>query len=420
MKYLICIVLLAGGFLGMLGLAELEEEPETARAVSRKLAVSVMEAGPEDVAVTLTGYGEAAVLESAVVSAETQGTLAYLNPRLKPGEILPKGELLFRVDDSRYQAKQKALEAVVSRLENRIREMAAGHGIDKKRLAIAEKNQTLARAEFKRLKGLFQKNVGSRSGMDRAEQALNTARDQVAEFSQAVTTHPQALAQVRAELAEARANLSEARLDVARCRVYAPFDGRVESVSAKQGEYMTQGRAVAELADDTVLEIPVALDSREANQWLEFEKGAADRAWFSSLTPVACRIYPTDYNGPGFHTGSLHRVVRFNPACRTLVVAVRLDAGIASSPLVGGMFCRVEIPGRTLKQVVRLPESALGGNKYLCLSRKGKLKKVPMEVVRIEGPDAFIRAALDPGDRVIVTPLENPVEDSELIHIPNN
>ena len=177
---------------------------------------------------------------------------------------------------------------------------------------------------------------------------------------------------------------------------------------------------MAELADDTVLEIPVALDSREANQWLQFEKGLADRAWFNRLKPMDCRIYPTDYDGAVFHTGRLHRVVRFNPAARTLVVAVRLDAGNTSSPLVGGMFCRVEIPGRTLKQVVRLPESTLGGAQHLYLSRQGKLKKVPIEVVRMEGADTFVRAALDPGDRVIVTPLENPVEDSELIHIPNN
>ena len=64
-------------------------------------------------------------------------------------------------------------------------------------------------------------------------------------------------------------------------------------------------------------------------------------------------------------------MVAFDPKTRTLTAAVRVSAKNALSgdglPLVEGMFCRVEIPGRILEQVVRLPRWAVSyeGNAYV-------------------------------------------------------
>lgn len=304
--------------------------PEKSAPVSQALAVSVVEVQPEDVPVTLTGYGEVAVLNTVALSAEVAGTLVYVNPKLEPGELLSKGEVVFRIDNVRYTTAAAALAAVVSRLENRICELEIRHGINQERLAIARKNRELAGTEFSRLETLFHKHrVGSRSDLDRAEQVLNTSRDLAARLSQVVRFNPGT-----------------------RTLVLAVRVGPEPAGPGQAGE----GRA-----------------------------------------------------GPGQGTGL---------------------------PLVEGMFCRVEIPGRTMEKVFRLPGPAVGFDKQVCVSDNGRLKTVPVEVIRVQGDETFVRArvspdgrgagtspddrrtGLNPGDRVIVTPLANPVDNTALIHIP--
>ena len=112
------------------------------------------------------------------------------------------------------------------------------------------------------------------------------------------------------------------------------------------------------------------------------------------------------------------RVVKFDQQTRTMTVAVRVHAKDAFStdgqtlPLVEGMFCSIEIPGKTMKNVIRLPRSAVSFENTVYLSSENRLKTVPVEVVREEGKDAFISEGIKQGDLVIITRLIDPLENS--------
>ena len=119
----------------------------------------------------------------------------------------------------------------------------------------------------------------------------------------------------------------------------------------------------------------------------------------------------------------VNRVSLFDEKTRTVKVVLRIDssqfsANSTSFPLVAGMFCRVEIPGRSLQQVVELPRWAVSFENTVYVIRDRRLETTPVGVVRVQNNKAYISEGLEPGDMVITTRLVNPLERS-LVQISN-
>ncbi len=200
------------------------------------------------------------------------------------------------------------------------------------------------------------------------------------------------------------------------------FTGRIKSVNIEKGQYVTPGQPVITLADDATLEIRVPLDSRDARQWLRFDGASTENktAWFAGLEDLPCTIHWTEDKDGHHWQGRLHRVVKFDPKTRTITVAIRVDAKSALSgdakklPLVEGMFCEVRIPGRTLEDVYRLPRKAVSFENTVFISVNDRLKTVSVQVARVDGEFAYISGGFNPGDRVIITRLIDPLENALL------
>ena len=100
-------------------------------------------------------------------------------------------------------------------------------------------------------------------------------------------------------------------------------------------------------------------------------------------------------------------------------MAVKIPAAEALSvngslPLVEGMFCSVEIPGRPMETVFRLPRWAVSFSNTVYTVQKNRLKTVPVTVVRSQGEQTFVSRGLAEGDRVVTTRLVDPLENSLL------
>jgi multidrug efflux pump subunit AcrA (membrane-fusion protein) len=241
-------------------------------------------------------------------------------------------------------------------------------------------------------------------------------------MARSLALYPIQISEAKSSLAAAASRLEVAAADLARCEVRVSFKARVKSAEIEAGQYVAPGKPVLNLADDRILEIQIPLDSRDARRWLKFDADEAlhDRAWFGKLQPVACRIrWTEDPDGPGWQ-GRLHRVVKFDQETRTVTVAVRIGAaeahppGNGTLPLVEGMFCSVEIPGKTLEGVFRLPRWAVSFEDTVYISNDGRLKTLPVSVARIQEEEAFVSEGLAPGDRVVTTRLIDPLENALL------
>ena len=419
-RILACNLILAVGIFGMNGLASMKKAPTAAKNEERALRVEAIRAQPTDAPVVITGYGEVHALTVVTISPAVSGTIVEAHPRLDTGEIIPMGETLFRIDPRNYEASVKEAHAVEMQWENSIERLEKQSSIDRQRLSTLQRNRKLAEMEFHRLQDLFFKNkVGTRSNVEKAEKAFNAAMDQVDQLNQTLALYPIQIKEAHGSLASARARLSLAVANLDRCTVVADFDARVKSVSIEKGQYVAPGQQALTLADDSTLEINIPLDSRDARQWLQFNGSRMHNgtAWFNGLLPVNCNIRWTEAGGSHTWQGRLHRVVRFDRQTRTLTVAVRIDSADATEngakdlPLVEGMFCSVDIPGKTLKNVYRLPNWAVSYRNAVYKIQDGRLKTIPVKVARVDGDTALVSDGLQPGDLVVSTRLADPLEN---------
>ena len=417
----ICSGVLLLGIIGMASLAALKKPPAEAKTKERPTRVEILTVKKETVPVTITGYGETRALSTVVIAPEITGKIIEIHKRLETGEVIPAGEVLFKIDPRNYAANTANARATVKQLENTVLRLEKQYETDRGRLKTLERNRDLAISEFQRLKTLFEKDtVGTRSGVDAAERAANSATDQFDLMNQTVQLYPIRIQEAKSGLAAGRARLDLALANLGRCTVRAPFTGRISAVSLEPGQFVNPGFGAVTLANDTVLEILVPLDSRDARKWLLFDdRNNIDTAWFQGLTERPCTIRWTEAPGAHAWKGFLHRVVKFEQKTRTLTVAVKIPAAMAVSntgvfPLVEGMFCSVEIPGRAMKNVFKLPRWAVSFSNTVYVVKNNRLQTVPVTVIRSQGELTFISKGLTEGDRVITTRLVDPLENSLL------
>jgi len=424
-RIVICTLILLVGWVGMKGLASLKQPPAEAKSEEQAIKVETLTAKPMDYPVVITGYGQARVVTEVALAPEISGKAIHVHPNLKTGQVIPAGEILFRIDPADYEAGLREAEAGVSQWQNTVARLKKQLSIDSQRLKTLQRSAQLAKTEFERVQRLYDVDrVGTRSGVDQAERSYNSALDQADQMEQAVSLYPLQIKEAESSLVSAKARLAVAAANLSRATVKAPFDARIKMVALETGQFVSPGQHVLTLADDSLLEIQVPLDSRDARKWLQFEERPGETqttAWFGKLKPVDCTIRWTENKNGSFWKGILHRVVKFDQQTRTLTVAVRIsgeaagNGGSSALPLVEGMFCQIDIPGQTMKQVFRLPRQAVSfENKAYLATTANRLKTVDVAVARIEGEHVYVSRGIGTGDRVIVTRLIDPLENSLL------
>ncbi len=416
----IAIVLMAGVVFAAT-LILLKKPPAAAKVTEHSLSVDAVRVDLEDVPVTVTGLGEVRTLNVVSISSEISGVIVEIFPNLERGEIVPKGELLFRIDPRDYQAAKIQAEAQATQSEKTIERLNRQYAIDRARLKTLERSEVLTQREFERARDLLEKGVGARASVDRAEVTLNQTTDARDQLAQIIALYPVRIQEAQSALEGAKAQLLLTQANLARTEVRAPFDARIKQVSLEKGQYVSPGMQLLALADDRLLEITVSLDSRDAKDWLQFDNEAAPGAgaWFGKLKPLTCGIFWTE--DPEHHRweGVVHRIETFDRQNRTVSVAIRItsEAAMRSTgglPLVEGMFCSVAIPGKTMKQVYRLPRWAVTYEGEIFVIRDGRLAIQVVDVIRSEGEETFVRGGLSPGERVITTRLVNPLPNRRI------
>ena len=371
----LCITILAVGIGGFVVLKKMKKPPVQTETAERPIVVEAMRAELVNIPVRVTGFGQISSRTVVPLSAEVAGKVTSVHPRMDEGEIIRKGEVLLIIDERDYRLDHETAKA---------------------RLKILRRDHELAEKEFKRLQALYEQNkVGTLSSVEKAESAMNSISDRISQVEQ---------------------TLRLAALRLERCVVRAPFTCRISEVTIEENEYVTLGKKLMTIVDDSDLEIIVSLDSRDVINWLQFDADEAleNPNWFKRMESAECQIVWTE-NDKVRGNGKIDRVVRFDPKTRTVLVAVRIARNPkATFPLVDGMFCKVAISGRTLESVFAVPRQAVSFENTVYVAVDSRLQTRPVKVARLEQEQAVIAGGLSPGEIVITTRLEQPLENSLL------
>lgn len=408
----------------LLSLILLKKPPAEASPADREkpIQVETIEVQPKNVPVTITGWGQAKALNVVKIGPEVSGRVTEIHPNFLVGGIVPKGEALFAIERDPYVARVDQARAHVAQLDGTLARLKREWDNEKDRMASMERSRDLAKAQFDRLKELMSDEVGTQTNVDEAERSYVTAKDQTDQLAHGLALYPLRVRETESMLESAKAQLAVAELDLGRTRIEAPFDARVTDVSLKKDQVVLAGATVATIADDSLLEISVPLKSADARQWLLFNgtDPTPGGAWFTTLDRVDCLVRWTEQPEMHCWKGHLERVESYDDKTRMLTVVVRVHGADAKAnpeglPLVEGMFCQVEIPGKTMQQVYEIPAHALSGfENTVYAAVDNRLKTIPVQVARLDKNSVFVSGGLEPGQLVITTRLVNPLENSLL------
>jgi multidrug efflux pump subunit AcrA (membrane-fusion protein) len=415
----IILIISAVGCVILLNLKKAPAEASTARE-EKPLHVEVIAVSPERIPTAVTGYGLVSPLEEVPIASEINGTVVWKHPNLIEGGVIEKGAKYLEIDPAPYEARVRDAQAVIAQWETTVRRLEVEWANEKERLVSLRRSFELAEAEYNRAKLTAEQGIGSQADVDKAEREFVDAQERIAAAERDIALYPIRIEETKNQLASAQEKQSLATLDLAKTELHAPFTARVKSVNIAPNQLVMFGETIAVLADDSVLELHVPLDGREARRWLRYDSAARrpETHWFGALDPVACEIRWTE--DPERHSweGQLHRITAFDEESRTLTVAVRVNGSQAlpregdAFPLVEGMFCQVTIPGRDMQDVYRLPGGTVTIANTVYIVENDRLRTVPVVVERAKDDVVFVSSGLEPGQQVITTRLINPLENT--------
>lgn len=432
-RIVLILILIAIGWGGYQFICGLKQPPAEATVGETALRVEAITLHAEDVPISLRGYGTVRARNRVNLSSEVGGLIVGIHPRLETGEIIPAGDLLFEVDPRTYAVRVDQAKAEIERLRAQVSRIDQQQTNDTRRLELSRRSRDLAASEFDRMSRLLEEdNVGSRSAVELAERTLNQAEDLVVSLENALAVYPIQLLETEAALKAAEVARDGAALDLERSTVRAPFDARLEEVALELNQVVAPGQRLLTIVDDSILEIPVSLDSRKMARWFPFgissegvATGDETTGWYAPLSSDrAVEVYWSENRSCAWQ-GRLVRVERFDAATSTTMVIVEIVAPLdvgesdhegATPPLamVDGMFCEVIIPGKIAKDVFRAPAAAVSHEKTVVLARQNRLTTVPVTVVYRSAREVFVRGALSDGDILVTTRPGNPVENTLL------
>jgi len=319
----------------------------------------------------IQGHGTVSPVETIKIIPLVSGKIVFVSKDLVNGGTFNKGDILLRIDPVDYKLAVKLAEAKVKKSQSD--------------LYMAEEEAAAAREEWFELHPY--------------KPDTNQIHNQPPPL---VLKEPQ-LAAARAALEGNLADLEKAKLQLQRCTIRAPFNGRVSSENTGVGQYASFGQPLSTIYSIEAAEIILPLESEDLS-WFHVPGFTRDDIT-SPIVTVRASVAGLEKSWSG-------KVVRtegqLDSRTRMVNVVVRVEKPYDDKPpLVAGLFVSAYIEGRTIKNAVIIPRSALRqGNIVWLVDDKNKLFFKKVKVVRINNDNVITRDSLATGDRVVVSPLK--------------
>lgn len=342
-------------------------EPEVGEAAVNRIGVYVKRAIETDARAEVTVYGEVRPRVHIEVISEVSGRVMSVSSKFIEGGSVGAGDALLTIEDRDYE------------------------------VAVSEARARLAARRLE------------------LEQALADA--DVAKKQLAGEANPSGLALRRPQVAHARAgvqaaelSLSRAESDLLRTKISLPFDVRVTETMVDEGQYVGAGRAVASVFSTDVAEVRLPFTDADIGALgvpigYEAAEGAGLRVKLSTYIAGANRTW----------TGRLVRLdASLDPRTRstfgTVEVADPFDVADGDMPMAPGLFVAADIEGRTLVDVLAIPTEGLrAGGRVFIVNDDDLLEIRSVIVAHATASITYLSGGVKEGDRIIVSPIRNPV-----------
>ncbi|MCB1087419.1 MAG: efflux RND transporter periplasmic adaptor subunit [Verrucomicrobiae bacterium] len=365
-KFLLGLALLGAG-VGISALLYItrpvaEKKPATTSAT----VVQVMKVGIAPEQIVLPSQGVVEPRQQTRLSAEVSGRVIRVAEGFDAGTDFAEGETLVWIDPSDYEAALFQAEAALKDAE----------------LALANE---LAKA-------------------DQAKKDWD-ALNMKGEASDLTLRLPQ-LASARAAKTAAEGAVAKAKRDLERTQIKAPFAGRIASISAELGAFLTPGAPVADFYSGAPFEIrlPLSLDD-----WALADRTPGQEISGKVMLSAEVGGERVSWEGTLVRTeGEIDR------ASRSVHVVAVIESEKRDPLLQPGLFLQAKIAGKRFEKLARVPMRA-----FVDLDRVAVVDGDDMvgirgvKVLRRFGNWALVSDGIRDGDRVCLTQLSASLSDLE-------
>jgi membrane fusion protein (multidrug efflux system) len=358
---------------GLVVLSACEDKAEQSQAGNPPPAVVVTPVISQPIAASVEFVGQSEAFQSVDLRARVTGFL--IEQPFKQGEPVKKGDVLFVIDPSEYNAARDAAAAKVARAEATLEE---------------------AELQLARYRTLTERGTTSEAKLDEAKATAG---------------------QARADLAGAKAELEKAQLDVSYTKIVAPLDGRIGGSSVDVGNLIGP--------DSGILATIVALDpigvhfAVSERDYLDYQQ-AVNAGQASGFTPrirlANGQVYP--------HDGKLDYIDnRVDPSTGT--IKVRVEFPNPDRLLLPGQFVNVTLVSAEPEDQLVVPQAAVQENQsgpfVLVVGKDNKVELRPIETGQRSGTKIAVAEGLTAGESIIVEGIQkvrpgatvNPVQQQE-------
>lgn len=366
---------IVAGFVVIIGImGSMRPKPEKVEVVATPPAVFYEVVSPESVTLDVMAQGEVRPRTEINLTSQVGGRIVRTSSAFLDGGAFNKGDLLIKIEDADYRAALANARAQLAQAEQALK--------------LEEAEATLAQRDYAELG----------QNEDPSDLALRK---------------PQ-LAQARANFEAAKARVRSAEIDLDRTEIRAPFQGRVRTRSAGEGQFVSPGVQLGRIFSTDVAEIRLPLtDNDLAKLGLPISFVATD-----------------DQKGPPVElsavvAGQMHNwvgeVARTDGAIdattrQISAIAVVNDpygkgaAKETGMPLAMGLFVEAHIRGRPFDNAYVLPRSALYGRDIIyVIAADDTLEEHKVTVVTSDRDTVTVTAGLSTGERVVTSPLRGAV-----------
>ncbi len=208
----------------------------------------------------LTLFGKVEAPRSSTLSSSLTAYVAELNTA--EGKRVQQGDILIRLDERDAQLLLAQREADRSRIAALINAEKVRYSADKHALVIERELVTISQRTVARYQNLSNQQVASQNQLDDARRTQQQQSLSLNSREQAISDHPNRLAQLEAQLQQANALRDIAALDLERTRIRAPFDGRIAKVTVAPGDRVRSGDPLLSLYNDQSLEVRAQIPNR--------------------------------------------------------------------------------------------------------------------------------------------------------------
>jgi len=335
-----------------------KEEPPAPPPPAEVVAVTVT---PQTVPVTVPFVAQAESSHQVEIVARVNGFLEKI--LYKEGDVVKVGQVLFLMDQKPFRAQVSASQGEVANREAQL---------------------WTAKANLDRIKPLAEQDAASKSDLDNAIGAVQSAE---------------------AAVSEARARLEKAELDLGYTTIKSPVSGISGEAQMREGAYLAPFGSTAQLTYVATLD-PIWINfSVSQNQMARNQQEAAEGRL---ILPVD-NAYEVQIDlSDGSHYPHVGRLSFADPSFRkdTGTFLVRAELPNPQGVLRPGMFVKAYVKGATRPDSLVVPQKAVqqtaNGHVVYVVGEGEKAELRPVVVGEWVDSDWVINQGLKAGDRVIV------------------